>query len=579
MVETINKRFGCIKISLSFLVFLFCSIVSAYGQQNKQNGYITLETFGAKGDGVFDDSPAFNKCLETGKIIKLAKGKVYTLHSRLSAISHERLTIEGNNAKLIIASDYPLYQYENVFRFDGSITNPKLLKISDLSIACLLGRKFQDKQKRGDTNVFATSKCGEVKLKNVDFTCTTEYNNVSFLVSDGGDVTMDNCHVVLNTRSVQGGIFWMMNKYKKQVNISLNNCYFEHDTQDETMCFSAHGTVAYPTFTMNVNVKNCTFYSNGNTPSSGFIISYNHAEHVFMDADIQYSGCTFKTDGLNKRNIQSYQCGKNGGDYGSFNTKFNKCDFHFNLKRINQNGILSLLPSSNAIPKDSITYEFEKCKFNISNTTTLIGDMDGDKKGVYKFMKCTFVSDASLFNKRYNKGNGLIDIVLIGCKGKLNDETLSSENLYITNSKFENVNGLYLYPKALTYTKNTVLNVKKTWIGGIKYTHAMHPATLKIFTIPKQRHNQITLSDGDVIYGNVNDGRDFGVYYYTSKQPSEVFCVVNGKKIPLVYMAKEQCYFNNIRFKENTFHEGINTILIEKNGQSLAAMSFTIKKG
>lgn len=566
-----------VKIKWTFAL-LICIFSFQSSVQARIRDYVTPEQCGAKGDGVSNDSPAFSQCLKSGKLIRLSKGKTYVLYSRIAEISNDSLILDGHNARLVIAANYPTNLYESIFRFGSGVLNPKLLLVSNLSISCLLGQKFVDKQKRGDSFVFATSKCDEVQMNKVRFTCVTEYNNVSFLVSDGGNVTLENCHIVLNTRSVQGGIFWMMNKYKEKVDIKLNNCYFEHDSQDETMCFSAHGTVDYPRFAMNVKVANCNFYSNGRTKSSGFIISYNHAEGVFMDVNIQYADCTFSTDGLHKRRIQSYQCGGKGGDYGSFKTKFKKCNFDFNLKCRDETGILSLLPVSNTISKNSICYDFENCKFNISNISTLIGDMDGDKKGVYKFFKCTFVSDASLFNKRYNKGNGQIYIVLKDCKGRLNDETLSSENLYMSNCRFENVKGLHLYPKSLIYTKNTILNVMNSYIGGTKYSKFIHPVNLKIIVKPQWDYKPISLSAGDVIYGNVNDGRDLGIYFYVFKQPSEVFVVVNGKKFPLVYIEKEQCYFNNIRFKDNVYCKGTNTIEIEMNGKSLAAMSFTLKK-
>lgn len=557
------------------LLIVICGFQASV--QARIKDYITPEQCGAKGDGVSDDSPAFSQCLKSGKVIKLSKGKTYVLHSRIAEISNDSLILDGNDARLLVASNYPTNLYERIFRFGVGVRKPKLLRVSHLSISCLLGQKFGDKQKRGDTFIFATSKCDEVQMNKVKFICSTEYNNVTFLTSDGGNVALENCHIVLNTRSVQGGIFWMMNKYKEKVNIKLHNCYFEHDSQDETMCFSAHSTVAYPRFAMNVKVANCKFYSNGRTNSSGFIISYNHAEGVLMDANIQYADCVFSTDGLHKRCIQSYQCGEKGGDYGTFKTKFKKCHFDFNLKRRDETGILSLLPVSNTIPKDSIYYDFDNCKFNISNTSTLIGDMDGDKKGAYKFMKCAFVSDASLFNKRYNKGNGQIDVVLKDCEGRLNDETLSSENLYMSNCRFENVKARHLYPKPLIYTKNTALNVTKTRMGNIKYSQTIQPANLKVVVTPQQGYNQISLSAGDVIYGDVNDGRDFNIYFYSDKNPSDVVCIINGKKTPMVYIEKEQCYFINIRFQQNMYRKGSNTIEIEANRKSLAAMSFKIK--
>lgn len=572
MMNTLNIKFFLIA------AFFFCCVSIVSGKVDSSVGYVSPETFGAKGDGVSDDSPAFNKCLESGKVIRLQKGKIYTFHTRISEISKETMTLEGNNASLVIAADYPLNQYESVFRFAGSVVKRNLLRVEDLSIRCLLGQKFSDSQKVGDTFIFATSKCNVVQMKNVTFRCTTEYNNVTFLVSEGGDVSMDKCDVVLNTRSKQGGIFWMMNRYKDNVNIALSNCRFEYDTQDEVMCFSAYGKVDYPRFAMNVNVSNCSFYSNGNTPSSGFIISYNHAEGVFMDAKIQYTGCTFKTDGLYKRKIQSYQCGNKGGDYGSFKTKFTKCNFIFNLKRKDETGILGLLPAGNSIPGNRISYDFENCCFDIQNTSTLIGDKDGDNKGVYRFTKCSFNSNGSLFNKHYNQGSGLIDVVLKDCKGKMNDETLSTENLQLTNSSFLNTKGNVVYPKSLTYNRNTSLSLVNTKLGKIKYAYTRLSEDLKIIVLPRQGYKQISLSGGDVIYGNVNDARNFNIYYYTEKRPYQVCYIVNGKKFQTGYIDKESCYFANVRFLKDVYRYGKNTVQVEINGKIVADMYFTIRK-
>lgn len=559
-------------------VFWFCWINIVSGGNKAAVGYIYPEFYGARGDGVSDDSPAFNKCLESGKIIRLKKGKTYTFHTRIAEISKESMIIQGNNAVIVIAADYPLNRADQIFRFSSRVIAPKQIQVNDLSINCLLGQKFQDRQSTGDTYIFATYKCNAVKMKNVMFRCTTEYNNVTFLESEGGDVSLDNCDVVLNTRSRQGGIFWMMNRYKDNVNISLSNCRFEYDTQDEAMCFSAHGKVDYPRFAMNVNVSNCSFYSNGNTPSSGFIISYNHAEGVFMDANIQYTGCTFKTDGLYKRKIQSYQCGNKEFDYGSFKTRFRKCYFIFNLKRKDETGILGLLPASSSISRNRILYDFKNCCFNIRNTTTLIGDKDGGKKGVYRFTNCSFDSDGSLFIKHYNQGSGQIDVVLDKCNGKQNSQTLCTENLYVTNSRFESSTQKYLYPQGLNQYGKTSLSLVNTNIGNNKYKNNHKNGKYTICVEPQKGYKRISLITGDVVYGNVNDGRDFTIYYYEPNKQLQVYYIVNGKKFQAGYIDKESCYFANVRFLKDVYRYGKNTVQVEINGKIAADMYFTIRK-
>lgn len=297
-----------------------------------------------------------------------------------------------------------------------------------------------------------------------------------------------------------------------------------------------------------------------------------------MNAHIQYENCIFETKGEYNRKIQAYQCGNDGGNYGIFKTKFKHCKFVFHPKRKSEGGVLSLLPVNNNIPRDHIIYDFDNCHFDLRNTSTLIGDKDGDKKGVYSFMKCSFISDASLFCKRYNNGNGQINIVVNGCQGISNDEALSSENLYLLNSQFINARGLQIYPQALTYTNKTMLRMENATLGKTKYAKIEQTGKFKVIVVPGKGRHEISLSSGDVLEGATEDGRDFNVYYYTKQQIFDILCVINDKKIPMEYIDKQGCYYRNVRMQQGIFRKGYNVLRLECDGDVLATLEFKIEE-
>ena len=63
---------------------------------------VSPEAFGAVGDGISDDSPAFNRCISEGLPVVLAKGKSYRLKTALNAIHSESFELRGNGARLIV---------------------------------------------------------------------------------------------------------------------------------------------------------------------------------------------------------------------------------------------------------------------------------------------------------------------------------------------------------------------------------------------------------------------------------------------------------------------------------------------
>lgn len=384
---------------------------------------------------VVDSSPLFNQCIREQKTISLQKGKTYYLNSKI--IAGKNISIHGNGAKIVIPKSYPLSRYDDIF----SLKDSGKIYMENVNITCLLGQKFSKRDSTGDTSILSAKK-GMIRLKNVNFECRTHYNNVTFIFSTGADVYMNNCKIVNDTWSKQGGILWYMSKTSSLGSITLKNCYFEHDAKDECMCFSVSGTANIQNCLINVNVDNCTYYSPCQSRSSGMIILYNHNNHVFADVHVNYKKCKFICKGPNKRSISTLQCGSDmTWHYGRFVSQFNQCEFNYSVDQPVENGILGLLPSKSKGAIDDATYGFENCSFSVHNYACMIGDKDGYRKGKYTFKDCQLSSEGRLFQKRYNLGTGKILITLDKTTCKSADMYYSTEKLYSTKSQFTNING------------------------------------------------------------------------------------------------------------------------------------------
>lgn len=388
---------------------------------------VTPERYGAIGDSMHDDSEAFNKCILSGKTIKLKKGKTYRLKSALHAIPNKEFLIKGRNATIVVDKDYPLTEtFSHIFYFDNNVADPSSFAITDLNIDCELGQKFKDTTKRGDTYFIDINKCDIVDFRNVSFKANGHNSNLTFLTSLGSDVTMRDCNIQVNSLSVMGGIFWLMNKNKQTCKIDIENCFFEHDAADEAMCFSNARTNTIPYVDIIVNIKNSTFFTKAQHPSSGFIICYNMGQNSHMRLQAEYERTNFISDGLFSRKIVSYNCGtEHDFDYGCFKSHYKHCTFSMKAKEVSEKGLMGLIAkNSNQVTKENVSHSFADCVFDISNIWPILGDRDGNHKGLYRFERCSINTNGRAFQKIYNQNTGDITLEVRDCKIKSSDRKI-----------------------------------------------------------------------------------------------------------------------------------------------------------
>ncbi|MBQ7622325.1 MAG: hypothetical protein IJS66_01115 [Bacteroidales bacterium] len=372
------------------------------------------EDFGAKGDGLADDSPAFNACIASGAPIYLSKGKIYRLITAIDPIRTESFELKGNGARIVIDDTYPLERYALVFRFDSDGRRRSSFTAEDFDAVYLPGPKFDNPDEVGDTYFIFLDNCSEAVLRGIRFSTPSIRNNLTFFASYGvGRLEMSGCDISINTLSRQGGALWIMNKYFKTSEIVLRNCSFEHDTRDECICFSAAAFEGLKDCSIRAKVTGCSIVSDCNSPSSGFMM----AAHNFPGKaaiSLEFRRCRFKARGPNSRKILSFQSGLGPeGTYASVDSKFLNCSFDYDFSSESDTGLLSL-PHLCGPFEDEFVYNFVRCRFRMRGVHPLIGDRDGDKAGSYLFRNCRVDAPGPVFDKYYNVSSSRINLDVKG---------------------------------------------------------------------------------------------------------------------------------------------------------------------
>lgn len=141
------------------------------------NQSVNPKDFGAKGDGVFDDTPAFKKALQNGKTITVSlPKKYYLIKDTLNVSSNTTISIEkgtqirssGSNLFSIKGVSNVVIKGGNVSKLAGNssihVDNSKDISISDFSINHNSGENF-DLGSNGDG--FRIGNSSRVHLTNV----------------------------------------------------------------------------------------------------------------------------------------------------------------------------------------------------------------------------------------------------------------------------------------------------------------------------------------------------------------------------------------------------------------------------
>ena len=226
---------------------------------NIENVYVTPEMFGAVGDGVTDDSTAFNACIakanETSKYVLLSN-KIYLIGNTLNKMTN--INIIGINASIKVNNNKLTNDTDNCF-FKG-ITFYREIDSTERLIEHFYSSCFK----------------------------SCYFKNIWFLFSDAKPKENNFTHVLLeDSYLLNTGITYNINDIK-EINYIINNTYVILDSNAKLGSFILYGSIGNK-----IIFNNCTIIKNNNDNFNSMFATKDNL--LFNNCEIQNNYTTFRT--------------------------------------------------------------------------------------------------------------------------------------------------------------------------------------------------------------------------------------------------------------------------------------------
>ena len=389
------------------------------------NDYLCPEWFGAKGDGVSDDTEPIRQCISMSKKVKL-QGKTYCIKSRnvhdVFLVDHD-LEIDGSGATLVLPDELYVDYNSSIWLFHNDESKDvKNDYFHDFNIDVRVTKTSDFKGNFYMFNLFSEN----IRISNVNVKNDGKYNNLNaFTICYAKDVEIRNCNVENESLSSIGGILWVMMKDRPaggRTHISLKDCQFIHDAKDETVCFSS-SQVNKTDCDIKFEVSDCVFTSPNNVKGSGFIILYDNRDGGDAMYNYRIDGRVENCKFLSKRNADKSDTDRrvlaiqrSGNTRASWNVEFDNCEFYDASSYSHVNG------DNN---KWSCNYLFGLPSYKVGK----------DNSYSIKIIRSKIKTNNSVFNA-YTGGTAA-DIVMDGCEVECKALRLSNANsdLNVANVK------------------------------------------------------------------------------------------------------------------------------------------------
>ena len=484
--EEINNKIDELITSGSFAV-LFKSFI----------GYVMPEWYGAVGDGVHDDTTAFNNAISTGMSVLLGVNKHYILKNNITLNK-----LWGNNSTvefLIDITDMPVRELAQAISIKKEIRDITIISpngfisvysadnVNIENVICLTNNKTL-KNTSTNGSVIQINNSYHISIKNIDidtsYTVNAASESTEYLYNDGihinggsHDILIDNVSgkilddlIAFNT--VEGiGV-----DNKDIYNIAVNNVY-----SNKSYGFRFYGFGDVDIYNIyNVSINNCIIHTNNNVPAVRFLNSVGlggQSKTRINCYNVTFNNCDFES---NNSTVYFTRC---TGD-----VIFNNCVFrNSNTHTFNsENSVAGDKPMDITINHCSfISGNFQPLRLLgwVANTTSalstiIIKDSDFKSTGVFLVtnnMKKVVVENCNIdCASLIGGGNTSVELSLVNCDCNNTQISVGDlfEKYYISNCKMPNYGSnnymIYIIPNN---TKNIII------MGDIKANNGLTSIT------------------------------------------------------------------------------------------------------
>lgn len=299
---------------------------------------VSVDSYGAVGDGIHDDSLAIQTAFDNNTYVSFTAGKTYKLISNGLYIRNN-LVIEGNNSIILIDDSYNPNKKDfskHIIRHAYN-SQSNFLNINDLNIDVQIKHNtYSSNNGKNYLCIFQPTYINNISLENVNINvCQSENKIINLWLDHGCDsFIMKNSTLKNFTTYKEGGVLWFMssedklfNEYTDYKNIEIYNCTFEGICGDEIVSL-------YGSYSANASFEDCNIIGNNQSPNTTRPITiYSNGHNTYYDVIFNncYITCMYNTSIKNCSYDSFIGIGSNTSK-NYFNINFNHCSINASVQ-------------------------------------------------------------------------------------------------------------------------------------------------------------------------------------------------------------------------------------------------------
>ncbi len=491
-----------------------------YAKLHAVNNSITVNQFGAYGDGEHDDASAIQLALNSGYSNVCFENEKYIINDFLT-INKDNSTLLGNNSKIVMQDGF---QFSNSFDWAIFIGGSKEKSAENINIYNLKIETNNIKFYRGNTVQIQVEYMKNLEIDNCEILAPEIEGNKTRPITNiwikgaANNININNCNIVNLSNSSVGGSVWISDIYDTNINtVKISNNYIEKSSHDETLGvwdgniknitiqnnkFNIHEekleNISDMNFTFgNANgiLQNLTFTNNEVdcisqnflamiNPADGsdsILIEHNNIKWTFSNSEMRYNSVfnnksnliidindnniTYNTDNENNPGIYEFS-GLNENFYNNTITINGKIQCFQSMN--NADKMTNNKHDNNHIIVNTDIYWFYSGYYFCNNTVELRGFINEFKtifRGSFEMKKDVKISNntINLKDNGYAEGN----IKILYCQ----NHTFNDYNIYLDNNTIlSDINKIqyFIFMQGTKDTKQQTIFCNNNSFGNFK---------------------------------------------------------------------------------------------------------------
>ena len=369
-------------------------------------------------------------CVANTLVFTRNKEYHFTRNTLGYSIIRRDLRIEGNNATIVLESDYQLKGSD----YCALIYHTRQLTVKSLNFSILTSMIPNEGCNDGRKSIDLFYGEDPVGEEGDDISAYLENININVKYADSGlgalycakqgkRFVLKKCNLYTKeSNSLPGGgsLAWFMFNKASDVSILIDGCYAEANGQDECIAINPSGYISDDVI-IDAIISDCIFvnkFNDGRGSNSAGLISMhpnteqtNVKEGKVFQYNVTIRDCSFKANGAATNVARFYAANGIGMNVNCYDTQFiyeGNSPFYINQM---QNGIVLLTKDYN--PITPCKFSFKDCLFK--GKYILSCRYQDWENGEVDFMRCSFLCDSFVGSEEFSQARDLQEASFTKC--------------------------------------------------------------------------------------------------------------------------------------------------------------------